>query len=59
MNDAQRITVDLASMPEHVREELAAATLDSVMAFLKQPGGREFIDARKAEKKAAKFEAAK
>jgi len=59
LNDAQRMTVDLASIPEHVREELAAATLDSVMAFLKQPGGREFIDAKKAEKRAAKLKAAK
>lgn len=44
------IKVDLSSIPEHAKEELAAATLDAVLRFLKQPGGREFLDNRKAEK---------
>lgn len=54
----ERITVALESIPDYVREELAAATLDSVLAFLKQPGGREFLDTKKAEKKAAASKAA-
>jgi len=58
VNDAQRIEVDLDSIPEHVRDELAAATLDGVMAFLRQPGGREFLDQKKAERK-QKLKAAK
>ncbi len=68
MNDAQRtaavhpeecgltnaIKIDFAVIPDHVREELAAATLESVRSFLQQPGGREFLDARKSSKKATK-----
>lgn len=66
MNDAQRtaavhpekcgltnaIKIDFAAIPDHVREELAAATLESVRSFLQQPGGREFLDARKSAKAA-------
>lgn len=48
------IKIDFNAIPDHVQEELAAATLDSVKSFLRQPGGREFLDARKAAKKATK-----
>lgn len=48
------IKIDFNAIPDHVQEELAAATLDSVKSFLRQPGGREFLDVRKAAKKAAK-----
>ncbi len=48
------IKIDFAAIPDYVREELAEATLESVRAFIRQPGGREFLDARKAAKKAAK-----
>jgi hypothetical protein len=48
------IKIDFAAIPDYVREELADATLESVRAFIRQPGGREFLDARKAAKKAAK-----
>lgn len=48
------IKIDFSAIPDHVREELAAATLECVRSFLQQPGGREFLDARKAAKKAAK-----
>ena len=63
MNEAQRTTaqgitdtikIDFAAIPDYVREDLAEATLESVRAYIRQPGGREFLDARKAEKKAAK-----
>lgn len=53
------INIDFNAIPEHVREELAAATLESVRSFLRQPGGREFLDARKSAKKAATSKAAK
>lgn len=52
------IDVELHTIPDFVREDLAAATLASVEEFLRQPGGREFIEARKLAKKAA-AEAAK
>lgn len=66
MNDARRtavtdeeyitdtIKIDFAAIPDHVRDDLAEATLKSVRSFLRQPGGREFLDARKAAKRAAK-----
>lgn len=53
------IKIDFSAIPDHVREELAAATLECVRSFLQQPGGREFLDARKAAKKAATSKAAK
>lgn len=48
------IKIDFSTIPDYVRDELAEATLESVRAFLKQPGGREFLDAKKAEKKQQK-----
>jgi hypothetical protein len=53
------VKLDLSSIPDYVREELAAATLEAVENFLRQPGGREFLDARKSAKKAATSKAAK
>lgn len=45
--------LDFQSIPKHVLEDLAAATVKSVKAFLRQPGGKEALDARIAAKKAA------
>jgi hypothetical protein len=53
------IKIDFASVPNYVRDELAEATLESVRSFLRQPGGREFLDARKNLKKSAALAAAK
>lgn len=53
------VKLDLSSIPDYVREEFAAATLEAVENFLRQPGGREFLDARKSAKKAATSKAAK
>ncbi|MCF8017794.1 MAG: hypothetical protein K9L62_00215 [Vallitaleaceae bacterium] len=53
------IKIDFASIPDHVRDEVAAATLESVRSFLRQPGGRERLNARKAAKKSAATTAAK
>ena len=48
------VKIDFSAIPDHVREDLAAATFECVRSFLQQPGGREFLDARKAAKKATK-----
>lgn len=53
------VKLDLSSIPDYVREEFAAATLEAVENFLRQPGGREFLDARKSAKKAATSKVAK
>lgn len=45
------ININFTAIPSFVREELAAATLDCVKSFLRQPGGREKLDARIASKK--------
>lgn len=44
------IEIDIDAIPDHVRIELATAALEAVTEFLKQPGGREFLDAKIAEK---------
>lgn len=41
-------------IPEFVRDNLAAATLDLIHCILATPGGREALDARIAAKKAAR-----
>ena len=50
--EANSIKIDFASIPEHVKEDLAAATYEAVQNTLKQPGGREMIDAIIATKRA-------
>ncbi len=46
-------TINFDAVPEHVKEDLAESTLSSIKAFLMKPGGKEFLDARIAKKKAA------
>jgi hypothetical protein len=41
-----KVTVDFQSIPSHVLDSLCAATVSSVKAFLCQPGGREFLEAK-------------
>lgn len=48
------IHINTAEIPEFVRDNLAAATLDLIHEILRQPGGREALDARTAARKAAK-----
>ena len=50
-DETGRIKIDFDSIPDHVRESLAAATLESVKEFLRKPGGREFLDENKAQRK--------
>ena len=48
-----KITVDFQSIPQHVLDDLCAATVASVKAVLRQPGGAEILEARMAARKAA------
>lgn len=45
--------INTAEIPPHVRDNLAAATLDLIHAILCQPGGRAALDAKTAARKAA------
>lgn len=40
------IHINVSEIPDHVRDGLAAATLDFVRGILRQPGGREALDAK-------------
>lgn len=51
------IRIDFVSIPDYVRDTLAAATLAFVRRFLQEPGGKEYLDARIAAKKTAGKEA--
>jgi len=48
--DATSVHIDTASIPDHVRDDLAAATLDFIHGILQRPGGREALDAKIAAK---------
>lgn len=47
----QTIKIDVDLIPDHVRENLAASIYESIQEFLREPGGREFLDRRKAERR--------
>ena len=47
------IHINVAEIPDQVRDDLAAATLDFIRGILRQPGGREALDAKIKAKKAA------
>lgn len=47
------IHINVAEIPDHARDDLAAATLDFVRGILRQPGGRATLDAKIKAKKAA------
>ena len=51
LTEAVHINVD--EIPGHVRDDLAAATLDLIRGILRQPGGRAALDERIKAKKAA------
>lgn len=48
-----KVQINIAEIPVSVRNDLAAATLDFIHGILRQPGGREMLDARTAARKAA------
>ena len=47
------VHINVAEIPDHARDDLAAATLDFVRGILRQPGGRAALDAKIKAKKAA------
>ena len=47
------VHINVAEIPDHARDDLAAATLDFVRGILCQPGGRAALDAKIKAKKAA------
>jgi len=49
----ETIGVNTAQIPAPVRDSLAAATLDMIYGILRQPGGRDALDAKIAARKAA------
>lgn len=48
------VEFDLDSVPDYVRERLAAATLECYREFIKKPGAIELLDKKMRERKAAK-----
>lgn len=45
---ATELHIRTEEIPPEVRDRLAAATLDLIHSILRQPGGREALDARTA-----------
>ena len=48
------VEFDLDSVPDYVRDRLAAATLECYREFIKKPGAIELLDKKIRERKAAK-----
>ena len=47
------VHINVAEIPDHARDDLAAATLELIRGILRQPGGRAALDAKIKAKKAA------
>lgn len=45
------IHINVDEIPDYVRDELATATLDLIRGILRQPGGREMLNAKIEERK--------
>lgn len=48
------VHINTAEIPDHVRDRLAAVTLECFKAFLAVPGNAEWLDSRTAARHAAK-----
>lgn len=48
------VHINVAEIPDHTRDKLAAATLDLIRGILRQSGGRERLDARIAARRRVK-----
>lgn len=48
------VHINTAEIPDFVRDNLAAATLDLIHGILRQPGGREALDAKTAARRAGR-----
>lgn len=53
-DQTEAVHIDISAIPDHVRDDLAAATLDFIRGILRQPEGRERLDAKIAARKAAR-----
>lgn len=47
------VHINVEEIPDYVRDDLSAATLDLIRGILRQPGGRAALDERIKAKKAA------
>lgn len=45
------IQIDFPAIPQHVSDDLAATVFECVKSFLRQPGGKEFLDKKIVAKK--------
>ncbi len=43
------IHIDVSLIPDHVRDSLAEDAMRMVLGIIRQPGGRELLDRKKAE----------
>ena len=43
------IHIDTSLIPDHVRDQLAASAMEMVLGIIRKPGGRELLEAKKAE----------
>ena len=50
-----RVTFDLDAVPDHIRDSLAAATLELVSSIKAQPGGATQLEARAKARRANKI----
>lgn len=48
------VHINTAEIPDFVRDNLAAATLDLIHGILRHPGGREALDAKTAARRAGR-----
>lgn len=51
--EQERIHIDVSLIPDYKRDQLCAATLEFIKGILRQPGGREMLDAETARRHAA------
>ncbi len=43
------IHIDTSQVPDHVRNQLAEASMNMVLGIIQKPGGRELLEVKKAE----------
>lgn len=50
--NANTVHIDTSLIPDHVRDSLAVESMRLMLGILHRPGGRELIEAKKAERAA-------
>ena len=43
------VHIDTSRIPDHVRDQLAVSAMEMVLGIIRRPGGRELLEAKKAE----------